>query len=66
MNTNVENNSFLLLSSHRNKYFEEFSKKLDKNNKDYQGFILEDLFFSESNIEIIQKQLVLSILYRAV
>ena len=61
MNTNIENNSFLLLSAHRKKYFEEFSKKLDKNNKDYQGFILEELFFSESNIEIIQKQLVLSI-----
>jgi hypothetical protein len=61
MNTNIEDNSFLLLSAHRNKYFEEFSKKLDKNNKDYQGFILEDLFFSESNIEIVQKQLVLSI-----
>lgn len=61
MNTNIEDNSFLLLSAHRNKYFEEFSKKLDKDNKDYQGFILEDLFFSESNIEIVQKQLVLSI-----
>ena len=61
MNTNIEDNSFLLLSADRNKYFEEFSKKLDKNNKDYQGFILEDLFFSESNIEIVQKQLVLSI-----
>tara|TARA_X000000950_G_C13464364_1_gene477231 strand:+ start:18 stop:500 length:483 start_codon:yes stop_codon:yes gene_type:complete len=61
MNTNIENNSFLLLSSHRNKYFEEFSKKLDKNNKNYQGYILEDLFFSESNIDIIQKQLILSI-----
>ncbi len=61
MNTNIENNSFLLLSAHRNKYFEEFSKKLDKDNKNYQGFILEELFFSESNIEIIQKQLVLSI-----
>ena len=61
MDTNIENNSFLLLSAHRNKYFEEFSKKLDKDNKNYQGFILEDLFFSESNIEIVQKQLVLSI-----
>ena len=61
MNTNIENNSFLLLSAHRNKYFEEFSKKLDKDNKEFQGFILEDLFFSESNIEIIQKQLGLSI-----
>jgi hypothetical protein len=61
MNTNIENNSFLLLSAHRNKYFEEFSKKLDKDNKDYQGYILEELYFSESNIEIIQKQLVLSI-----
>ena len=61
MDTNIENNSFLLLSAHRNKYFEEFSKKLDKDNKDYQGFILEELFFSESNIEIVQKQLVLSI-----
>ena len=61
MNTNIEDNSFLLLSAHRNKYFEEFSKKLDKDNKNYQGFILEDLFFSESNIEIVQKQLVLSV-----
>ena len=61
MNTNIEDNSFLLLSAHRNKYFEEFSKKLNKDNKNYQGFILEDLFFSESNIEIVQKQLILSI-----
>lgn len=61
MNTNIENNSFLLLSAHRNKYFEEFSKKLDKENKNYEGFILNEVFFCESNIEIIQKQLILSI-----
>ena len=57
----VQDNSFLLLSSHRKDYFNEFNKKLSKENPNYQGYILKDLFFSQGNIEIIQRQLVLSV-----
>lgn len=60
----VQENSFLLLSSHRNDYFKEFNEKLSDKNPNYQGYILKDLFFSQGNIEIIQRQLVLSI-YKA-
>ena len=57
----VENNSFLLLNEHRNDYFNEFSKKLDSENNEHQGYILSDLFFSDANIEIIQRQVVLNV-----
>jgi hypothetical protein len=57
----VENNSFLLLSSHRNDYFNEYSEKISNDNPDYKGYILSDLFFSEANIEIVQRFLVLSV-----
>ena len=57
----IENNSFLLLSSHRNDYFKEYSEKISSDNPDYQGYILSDLFFSEANIEIVQRQLVLGV-----
>jgi hypothetical protein len=57
----VENNSFLLLNEHRNDYFNEFSKKLDSENDEHQGYILSDLFFSDANIEIIQRQVVLNV-----
>ena len=57
----VENNSFLLLSAHRKDYFNKFSEKLSSNNDEYQGYILSELFFSEANVEIIQRQLVLAV-----
>ena len=57
----VENNSFLLLSDHRNDYFKKFSEKLDSSNEDYEGYILSDLFFSTANVEIIQRQIVLNV-----
>ena len=58
---NVENNSFLLFSDNRKNYFKKFSDKLDNSNNDYQGYVLSDLFFSQGNIEIIQRQIVLSV-----
>ena len=58
---NVENNSFLLFSDNRKNYFKKFSDKLDSSNNDYQGYVLSDLFFSQGNIEIIQRQIVLSV-----
>ena len=55
-------NSFLFLSSHRNKYFEKMKNLVDKDkNPDYIGYILKDVFFSAENIDIIQKQLILSV-----
>lgn len=57
----IENNSFLLLSSHRKNYFNEFSDKISSDNQDYQGYILSDLFFCEANIEIVQRQIVLAV-----
>ena len=60
-NLSVENNSFLLLSSHRNDYFNKYSKKISKQNPDYQGYLLNELFFSQKNIEIIQRQIILNI-----
>lgn len=57
----IENNSFLLLSDNRKNYFKKFSDKLDSSNNDYQGYVLSDLFFSQGNIEIIQRQIVLSV-----
>ena len=57
----VENNSFLLFSDNRKNYFKKFSDKLDSSNNDYQGYVLSDLFFSQGNIEIIQRQIVLSV-----
>tara|TARA_B100000886_G_C20418182_1_gene490175 strand:- start:441 stop:983 length:543 start_codon:yes stop_codon:yes gene_type:complete len=60
-NTNIENNSFLFLSEHRNNYFYDLDKKFNCKSKNYEGYFLEDLFFSDKNIEIIQRQLVLKI-----
>ena len=57
----IENNSFLLLSSHRKDYFNEYSDKISSDNPDYQGYILSDLFFSEANVEIVQRQIVLAV-----
>jgi hypothetical protein len=57
----IENNSFLLLSDHRNDYFKKFSEKLEPSNEDHQGYILSDLFFSPANVEIIQRQIVLDV-----
>tara|TARA_X000000950_G_scaffold275730_1_gene362540 strand:+ start:2335 stop:2862 length:528 start_codon:yes stop_codon:yes gene_type:complete len=57
----VENNSFLLFSDSRKNYFKNFSEKLDSKNDNFQGYILSNLFFSQSNIEIIQRQIVLNV-----
>jgi hypothetical protein len=59
--TKVENNSFLFLSDHRNDYFNNFDKKLDCRNKKFEGYILEELFFSDKNIEILQRQLIMKV-----
>ena len=58
---NIEDNSFLLLSNHRKDYFNKFSEKLNNTNKNYEGYLLSDLFFSYANIEIIQRQIVLNV-----
>ena len=57
----IENNSFLLLSDHRNNYFKKFSEKLNDTNNNYEGYLLSDLFFSQANIEIINRQIVLNV-----
>lgn len=54
-------NSFLYLSSHKKKYFEHMKYLTDPKNPNYNGYILKDTFLSAENIDIIQKQLVLSV-----
>ena len=49
----IENNSFLLLSSHRNDYFKEYSEKISSDNPNYQGYILSDLFLSEQLVNFV-------------
>ena len=61
---NAENNSFLFLSAHRNNYFYNIDKKLNCNSENYEGYLLNDLFFSDKNIEIIQRQIILSVFNR--
>lgn len=56
-NISVENNSFLFLNDHKNEYFEKLSKKLS--NK--KNINIQDIFFTNQNIDLIQKQLILSI-----
>tara|TARA_Y100000991_G_C21749610_1_gene254065 strand:- start:38 stop:580 length:543 start_codon:yes stop_codon:yes gene_type:complete len=60
-NTKIENNSFLFLSDHRKNYFYKLDKNFNCKNKDYEGYLLEKLFFSDKNIEIIQRQLILKV-----
>ena len=57
----VGDNHFLFLNSHRKDYFGKYNEALNEKNKDYQGYILEEVFFSNKNIEIIQKQLIMFI-----
>ena len=60
-NKKLGNNPFLFLNSHRNNYFKKLKKNFSNKDDNYQGYILEENFFSDQNIDIIQKQIVMSI-----
>jgi len=63
-NTQINNNAFLLLSSHRNEYFYKYDEMLNCKNDSYEGYHLDKLFFSNKNIIIIQRKLVLEVYNR--
>lgn len=50
---------FLFLSAHKNNYKEKLEKVLSSDNKNHEGYLLYNVFFSNENVEIIRKQLVL-------
>jgi hypothetical protein len=52
---------FLLFSSHKNDYFGKMRKILKDNQNKKNDGLLEKAFFSEENIEIIKKQIVLEV-----
>ena len=60
-NKKIANNPFLFLNNHRKDYFGKLNNKIDSNNEDYQGYILEETFFLKENIDIIQKKIVMGV-----
>ena len=57
--TNLGESPFLFLNSHKNDYFGQMKKMLETN-QDKHG-LLDKAFFSEENLEIIKKQIVLAV-----
>jgi len=55
------NNPFLYLNSHRKDYFGKLNKSLSENNENYQGYILEEVYFLDDNIDIIQKKIIMDV-----
>lgn len=60
-NKKLGNNPFLFLSNHRKDYFGKLQKSMTEKDDNYQGYILEDVFFMKENIEILQKQIILDV-----
>lgn len=60
-NKKIANNPFLFLNNHRKDYFGKLTNKINSNNNDYQGYILEETFFLSENIDLIQKKTVMTI-----
>lgn len=52
---------FLLFSHHKNDYFGKMKKILKENQNKKVNGLLEKAFFSDENIEILKKQIVLSV-----
>ena len=60
-NKKLGNNPFLFLNEHRNNYFGKLNNSLNKEKKNFEGYILEEVFFLEKNIDLIQKQIIMSV-----
>lgn len=60
-NKKIANNPFLFLSNHRKDYFGKLNNELNSKNDQYQGYILEETFFLDENIDIIQKKVVMGV-----
>ena len=60
-NKKLGNNPFLFLNEHRNNYFGKLNNSLNSEKKNFEGYILEEVFFLEKNIDLIQKQIIMSV-----
>lgn len=60
-NNKLSNNPFLFLNNHKKDYFGKLTNKIDKNDDNYQGYILEETFFLDENVDIIQKKIVMDV-----
>ena len=60
-NTKLGNNPFLFLNNHRKDYFNKLTNKIDSKDANYQGYILQETFFLDENIDLIQKKIVMDV-----
>ena len=60
-NKKLGNNPFLFLNEHRNNYFGKLNNSLNEEKKNFEGYILEEVFFLEKNIDLIQKQIIMRV-----
>lgn len=60
-NRKLGNNHFLFLNNHKKDYFNKLKNTISSNSKNYQGYILEEVFFLEKNIDLIQKKIIMDI-----
>ena len=60
-NNQLGNNPFLFLSSHRKDYFNQMKNEMNENSEGYQGYILEKVFFLDENVQLIQRQIIMSV-----
>ena len=60
-NNHLGNNPFLFLNNHRNDYFNKIKNSINEQNKDHQGYILQDIFFLDQNVQILQKQIIMEV-----
>ena len=60
-NKKLGNNPFLFLNEHRNNYFGKLSNSLNEEKKNFEGYVLEEVFFLEKNIDLIQKQIIMRV-----
>ena len=60
-NSQLGNNPFLFLSSHRKDYFNQMKNEMNEQSEGYQGYILEKVFFLDENVQLIQRQIIMSV-----
>ena len=61
MKKDLGKHPFLYLNKHRKNYYGKLNKMLEPSNEKHEGYILEKVFFSPQNIDLIQKQLIMNI-----
>lgn len=64
-NNQLGNNPFLFLSNHRKDYFNQMKESMNEQNEGYQGYILEKVFFSDENVQLIQRQIIMDVYKRS-